>query len=288
MWVWKAYFLFVVISETYSIFNFGSIRIWEMIDLPITVLSCVGLFCFCWKKSILKPIFWRIFLPILVIWDLFYLFIIPLPAQYIGTIPQTFAAVLMCILDAPLIVALYLYAFNKADKPQSSESQKKKVPAGIKVISVYFILLIVLPFLTHAMISATKQAALHASRETKIKAIQTAKYKKLNIKTVDEYDKYWASKKSLGPTPTVRKEWAFVLSLIIIFVSLYGMWNLKNWGRLGIMTFTIFRLCQEILTYRFFRVPQGHMLGGVISLVIYVSIIYYLKRPEVKKLFESV
>ena len=277
--IWKAYFLLVIISQIYAMFDLGFGRIWEIIDLPISLLSYVALFGFCWKKPILKPIFWKVFLFILIAWNIVYFFFIPLPEKYATAVPQFFLAITMSILYAPILIALYLYAF-KIEQDSATKIQKKEIPTGIKTITIIFLLLFGFPFLFQGLTSGVKQSVMHMNQEQKLKIIETPEYKKLNIKTIDDFDKYWA--KQLGK---IRfNSTSFAVHLIIVFVLLFGLWGLQEWGRLGIIIFSVYKICYKILNFRL-QAPIAHIVIDVVFLAFFIWVVVYFTRPKIKECF---
>jgi len=283
MWGWRIYFVLVVGLEVFSAFDMKTFRVWEGIDIPITLLSFVGLFGFAWKKAIFKPLFWKNFLIILTIWNLLYLFVIPVPAQYTTTVSQTVIGTTFFIIFSPLLIALYFYAFPKTKVTENEE--KKKVPVGIKVITVCLISLIIFPFLVQGLLSGMKQGAEHMNREEKIKMIQTPYYKEHNVLTVEDFDKYVAKQSNVIGS---ANKGVLAASMAIICILLFGLWQLKEWGRLGMIIFSIYRICWEILSFRLYKVPIAHIIGNIVFLAFSIWVVTYLIRPKVKDYFKSI
>ncbi len=67
---------------------------------------------------------------------------------------------------------------------------------------------------------------------------------------------------------------------IINFVLAFGIWGLKGWAWMLTLFFQIIHIAREFLSY--FLADQ---YLGLISLVLSAIIIYYLTRPEIRKLF---
>lgn len=67
---------------------------------------------------------------------------------------------------------------------------------------------------------------------------------------------------------------------IINFVLGFGIWGLKGWAWMLTLVFQFVHIAREILSYFL----AGQYLG-FLSLIISAVIIYYLTRPEIRKLF---
>jgi len=157
----------------------------------------------------------------------------------------------------------------------------KKAPRGIKIISIFLVILVLLPILIWGLVADITQGYRHKSLEEKAKIIQSAEYEKLNIRTVDDYDRYW-EQQSLRFTS--YQIWSLGANALIVFVALYGLWTIKNWGRLGIMTFAIFRIFYGVVAF-YFGIPLS--VGDIVLFVILMSIIFYLTRPRLITYYKS-
>ena len=107
---WKIYswvFTLLVIAA-YASEGFSSL--WDIVDLPISMCGLVGLFSYAYKKHVFNKIFWKSFLPICVIWDLTYNFV--LSTEHIeGPTEYIFVLIGLIMFVVPLYIALYRYAF---------------------------------------------------------------------------------------------------------------------------------------------------------------------------------
>lgn len=119
---WKSYFWVISILMTLhhlAVYDLagGFSRIWEVANITVDIVSMIGLFGFCWEKRIFYQLFWRIFLPVCIIWCVIYTNFIP-ELQEIAeiTTPQifdTFDMVFSHAIFILLIIALFLYAFKR-------------------------------------------------------------------------------------------------------------------------------------------------------------------------------
>ncbi len=115
---WKIYFGFLLILSIPSYTHYGLPRHWGVIDFIIYILATIGLFGFCWSKKIFTKNFWKILLPICIIWNIFYQYFIPLMpevAKLSPKIPRVVLATIIWIPYIPLVIALYLYGFKNTE-----------------------------------------------------------------------------------------------------------------------------------------------------------------------------
>ena len=116
---WKIYFWILLIFTVLYHVTLGFPRVWEVIDLVFNTIAIIGLFGFCWERSIFRRLFWKIFTPVFVVWLIFCSFILPEseklekinPPEWYNAIDLVFSLVLTLL----LILALYLYSFRKSD-----------------------------------------------------------------------------------------------------------------------------------------------------------------------------
>ncbi|HRQ40579.1 MAG TPA: hypothetical protein PLD25_21910 [Chloroflexota bacterium] len=67
---------------------------------------------------------------------------------------------------------------------------------------------------------------------------------------------------------------------VINFVLAFGIWGVKGWAWTLTLVFQFIHIAREFLSYFL----AGQYLG-LISLILSAIIIYYLTRPEIRKLF---
>jgi len=118
MW-WKIYFLILALAPIIIYRGQDYTRIFDVVDLIIYVAALVGLFGFAWKKKIASVSFWKVYFPIYVIWNIYFQYFIPFPrGVYKGDIGDKVHAAIgtyNLLFLIPLLMALYFYAFKKAD-----------------------------------------------------------------------------------------------------------------------------------------------------------------------------
>jgi len=106
MVLWKIYFFFIAVISFPLYLAGASGRSAEFVtDLAFFIVLMVGFFGWAWRKRILTNLFWQIFLPVSVIWNL-------------GHAYYTFEGISTIILTAiyiPTLIAGSLYAFKSQD-----------------------------------------------------------------------------------------------------------------------------------------------------------------------------
>jgi len=112
---WKIYFWIVIINAVFVYPWQGFSRLWEIADLLIFLMAVVGLFAFVWKKVIFSIGVWKAYFTIQILWNIFYLFILPLPEKIMDSyqISQITASTITVIFYIPLFYALYVYSFKQ-------------------------------------------------------------------------------------------------------------------------------------------------------------------------------
>jgi hypothetical protein len=79
----------------------------------------IGLFAFSWQKKMFTQLFWKTYLPTYMIWNMFYQYFLPRPKKVsevdLGGLAQSMTATITWIIFIPLIIALYLYGFKRAE-----------------------------------------------------------------------------------------------------------------------------------------------------------------------------
>lgn len=100
-------------------------RFWEFTDLVVFFIALIGLFAFSWEKIIFPKLFWKAYFFIHIVWNIFYLYILPLPEKIIETmeVSQFYISTISVVFYIPLFFALYYYAFQ----PSMSEPPQKRL-----------------------------------------------------------------------------------------------------------------------------------------------------------------
>ena len=78
---------------------------------------------------------------------------------------------------------------------------------------------------------------------------------------------------------------------VVVFTALYalagwGLWKLKNWGRLLAVALKIIGSAVELLRWFFTKNPStSKSIATVITLALYVAVVWYLTKEDVKAAF---
>ena len=96
---------------------FGKNTLWtfgikiKIIDYIFCIINITGLFAYTYEKNIFKPVFWKIFFPVLLIWH-FYLNVFVMPVTTSFNITVLGWIIIDLLIHTPLYFAIYLYAFK--------------------------------------------------------------------------------------------------------------------------------------------------------------------------------
>ena len=94
-------------------------RMWDIIDLIVFIISAVGLFGFCWSKRILEQQLWKSFFIICIVWNIYYQYFVPMHQvmdQFSEKgMSQPLLATIVIIPYIPMFIALYLYGFKRIE-----------------------------------------------------------------------------------------------------------------------------------------------------------------------------
>jgi hypothetical protein len=123
-WAWKLYLfagLFMYgIALVISAYGFLLVQVADVASYVLGSAALVGLFGYCYGKSILSPRTWRIFLPVLVLFDLLAVSVLE-PRGLVWAVPGEEAAatslswsIFSYVLNLPLYLALYRYGFKRS------------------------------------------------------------------------------------------------------------------------------------------------------------------------------
>lgn len=116
---WKIYFcILLVLTIPSYILEIPAFRIWEVIDLPVTAISLIGLFAFSWQKKLFTQNTWKALFALVIFWDIFYHFFLPIPEEILKDLPampQYALAIFTLLPVVPLFWALFIYAFKQQE-----------------------------------------------------------------------------------------------------------------------------------------------------------------------------
>jgi hypothetical protein len=117
---WKVYAVVMGLLSFASYYVTGLPRIWELIDFLVFLLMYAGLISFAWDQPLFHRRFWQVSFPVMVLWNVVYMFVIPAPEPpEVADMDQFALAVLSAIIVVfiyiPWFVALYRYAYKRED-----------------------------------------------------------------------------------------------------------------------------------------------------------------------------
>lgn len=87
----------------------GRVLIWGVLDLGISALGILGLFGYLYQKHFFSQIFWKFYLPVVILWDIVGITVVQ-PAM----VKQEFNLISLFgfVFVLPLYYGLYRYAFK--------------------------------------------------------------------------------------------------------------------------------------------------------------------------------
>lgn len=117
---WKIYFwiLLILLLIAYSAILMAMPSVWDFIDPIFSLIALAGVFAYGYKKKLFSANFWRIWLLVIISWDLTYNILL---TDYLGVAQQlrsiteeeTFYEELFSwVLIIPEYIALYLLGFK--------------------------------------------------------------------------------------------------------------------------------------------------------------------------------
>jgi hypothetical protein len=114
---YKAYFWFFLflLVLTYGQLLSGQPTVYDLMDLPFSLVALAGLFGFSHTRRVINHRFWMAYFPVQIAWDLFYLskktYDLPLGSSLAQFNVGLFFS---CLLVAPFYIALFHYAYRNA------------------------------------------------------------------------------------------------------------------------------------------------------------------------------
>lgn len=114
---WKLYFWLmislVIVAAFYELYDENAMEVSDVADYGTWLFSLAGVFGFAYSKVFLHRRLWRVWLPIIVVWDIGFLV-----KQYLQDPVEldpsllVFTAVFFVLIVAPQYLALYLYGYR--------------------------------------------------------------------------------------------------------------------------------------------------------------------------------
>ena len=150
---------------------------------------------------------------------------------------------------------------------------KKVTPIGIKIISV----ILIIPFTYLFFFYITTVQASRSSDGKKLQLLQSEKFKRLNINSIEGFDKFLREEQ--------RKAAPRILFISVIIAGLiFGLWRLKKWARIAVILYSICAIVWNVVCL--FPGASVVKISKLPALIISIIVIYYLTRPKIKGLFK--
>ena len=103
---WKIYFVFIILLSIPLYLGGASGHSYEMaVDLGSLIIGLISLFGLAWKKKILSKMFWKIYFPLSVVWNLGHAYV-----TFDGIITVVFTAIYL-----PTLIGTFLYAYRSSE-----------------------------------------------------------------------------------------------------------------------------------------------------------------------------
>jgi len=114
--LWKVYFWFltVVVLALLGGSIMQGVTAIKIVDIPISLVALAGVFGFAYQKSVLTGVFWKAWLPVVILWDIFANFVWDGRAQMegLGLLDIIVVVAFFYLLFLPGYIALYQYGFR--------------------------------------------------------------------------------------------------------------------------------------------------------------------------------
>ena len=117
-----AWFLYLIVLATLlldsAVSNLANgPTVFDVVDVPLAAAALVGVFGFFSRLPMLRPAFWRAFLPALLLWDIIYHVVLAGLldlAQRSVERPEWDLLIIQVALPAPMYAALFLYGYRSS------------------------------------------------------------------------------------------------------------------------------------------------------------------------------
>lgn len=107
---WKIYlaFIMIIIFLSYLEIFQSSTNLFSYLDVPLSLVSLIGLYLYSFKKKVKYYRFWRLWVIFYVIWDFVYNLFLDGVLHASTKVPAMISFILSLILFIPEYIALYL------------------------------------------------------------------------------------------------------------------------------------------------------------------------------------
>ncbi|MDP2713717.1 hypothetical protein [Rheinheimera sp.] len=114
---WRIYAWVIVVQAvgaTIATLYYDDYGVKDVVDLAFIVTGVVGLMAYAYGLRIGAAGFWRLFLPMFVLWDLFFRLVIMKPAPEGDSVSHYLLLCALLLLLVPQYIAIYRYQQNIA------------------------------------------------------------------------------------------------------------------------------------------------------------------------------
>lgn len=108
---WKLFTVYFAASTLYFELAPGALDAWDILDLLIVVLGIVGMIGFSFRKAIFGPLFWKLYLPVNIVWNLWHPDSRTVPG--IPGVPFWIVLAIGVTAAIPFYIAIFLYGFRR-------------------------------------------------------------------------------------------------------------------------------------------------------------------------------
>jgi len=152
---------------------------------------------------------------------------------------------------------------------------KKKSSKGVKFLSLYIILMFGFALFSSFGAENFMKSYNDLSDETKLKMLESSKVKTKGAEslTVEELDESVRDQMN-----KMTSDWKYLTFYGFMVITGIGLWMLMNWARITIILVSSFRIVMGLISFS---------IGNLISLSVFVLIIFFLTRPKVKEQFKK-
>jgi len=113
---WKIFFWYILIGGVGSIINWNYFQVWQKIGYFVGLPGIVAFYGYCWQKKIMKPILWKSYFFVLLIWTLASIFIVnpqlPIAQEFSIMKKLLLMQIIPLLITIPYFIAIYRYAYK--------------------------------------------------------------------------------------------------------------------------------------------------------------------------------
>lgn len=108
---WKIFTFYFIASTLYFDLAPGLQGPWDIADLAVLFIGFAGMLGFSYRRPIFRPLFWRIYLPLNILWNVWHPDATAVPG--VPGVPFWLVLAIGITAAIPFYIALFLYAFRR-------------------------------------------------------------------------------------------------------------------------------------------------------------------------------